>query len=68
MPSVGASELVAILLIVGVYVGIGAAILAVAMRLVGRRRDPRSVLRGRLERGEITSAEFQDALRILGER
>jgi hypothetical protein len=68
MPGVGPSELAVLLLIVGVYVAIGALILAVAVRVVGRRRDPQRVLRERLDRGEITRAEFEDALRILGER
>ena len=65
---VGASELAIILLIVGMYVAIGAAVVAVAVRILGRRKDPQRVLRERLQRREITPAEFDDALRILGER
>ena len=68
MPGVGVSELAVILLIISVYLAIGALILALALRLLGRRRDPQRVLRERLDRGEITPAEFEDALRILGER
>jgi uncharacterized membrane protein len=47
-------------------VGIGAAILAVVFRVIGVRSDPQKILRQRLVRGEITQAEFEEAMRIIG--
>lgn len=67
MPDIGPMEILVVLLIIGVYVALGAAILAVALRVGGvGRKDPKKVLEGRLARGEITPAEFQEARRILG--
>ncbi len=66
MPAVGIPEILVILLTIGVYVAIGAAIVAVALRLLGvRRTDPRTILEDRLARGEITPAEFHEARRSL---
>ena len=66
MPEVGPAEILVTLLTIGVYVGIGAAILAVAFRIAGRRGDPQTILRRRLARGEISQAEFEEASRIIG--
>jgi uncharacterized membrane protein len=66
MPGVGPAEIVVSLLTLGVYVGLGAAILAVALRIIGVRSDPQRVLQKRLARGEITQAEFEEASRIIG--
>jgi uncharacterized membrane protein len=66
MPAVGLPEILVILLTIGVYVAIGAVIVAVALRLLGvRRKDPRTILEDRLARGEITPAEFHEARRSL---
>ena len=67
MPDIGPVEIIVVLLTIGTYIAIGAAIVVVALRLVGRgRRDPRKTLDDRLARGEITPAEFNEARRILG--
>ena len=42
MPAVGLPEILVILLTIGVYVAIGAAIVAVALRLLGVRRRIRA--------------------------
>ena len=67
MPSVGPAEILVILMTIGLCVAIGAAIVAIALRLIGAgRNDPKRVLEDRLARGEITPAEYQEARRILG--
>lgn len=67
MPGVGLVEIVVILLTIGVYVAIAAAVVvAVRWLLGGRRKDPNRDLDDRLARGEITLAEHQEARRILG--
>ena len=66
MFDVGPTEVAVILVIVGMWVALGVAILVVASRLVGRNGDPERMLRRRLARGEITPAEYQEAQRLLG--
>ncbi len=66
MFNVGPSELVVVLLIAAIYVALAVAIVAVGLRFLRRRGDPQQILRGRLARGEITPAEFEEAERIIG--
>lgn len=66
MFNIGPSELVVVLLIAAIFVALAVAILAVGLRFLRRRSDPEKMLRGRLARGEITPAEFEEAERIIG--
>ena len=67
MPNVGVAELVAVLAVLAVTIAIPVTIIAIVIRFapVGRE-DPRKVLGDRLHRGEITSDQYESALRALG--
>jgi hypothetical protein len=67
MLNVGIVELVTWLATVAVVLAIGVLIIVAGRRIVGYRgADPRTTLRKRLVRGEITQAELEEATRILG--
>jgi uncharacterized membrane protein len=67
MFDMGVGELLVWFVSVAALIAIPVAVIALGIRIgLAGRDDPRRRLRDRLARGEITQAEFETAIRALG--